>query len=263
MPVVCVSDLHLCDRGPRDNFHHDGREIRFCEFLDFVEAQRGHLYILGDLFDWWQANLSKAVVSYLDLLDRLSAMKATYVVGNHDGDLNHFIGTGLMPGHPFFQLARRAFEQTIGGRRFAFLHGHESDPYCRDANPGTGEITSIISGMLEDRNRSPFDANRHAVEDKFVGTLENALTFWRHLTFQHGRMDEMLDGVEAYRMERKADVVVYGHTHEPGRIGDHHYNTGTWAREHDTFVRIEDDGQVSIWEWLPGRRAVPFEKILR
>ena len=37
-------------------------------------------------------------------------------------------------------------------------------------------------------------------------------------------MDEMLDGVEAYRKEAGADVVVYGHTHEPGHIGDYHFN---------------------------------------
>ena len=147
-------------------------------------------------------------------------------MGNHDCAFSAFIGQpALMPGHPLFQREVRAFEQTIGGRRFAFLHGHESDPYCRDLNPGTGEITAIISAMLEDRNRGPLRPD-HAVEDEFVGTLEAALTLWRHLTFQHGRRDEMLDGVEAYRKEARADVVVYGHTHEPGCIGDYHFNSG-------------------------------------
>ena len=108
--------------------------------------------------------------------------------------------------------------------------------------------------MLEDRNRGPFTANHHAVEDQFVGTLEAALTLWRHLTFQHGRRDEMLDGVEAYRKEAGADVVVYGHTHEPGHIGDYHFNSGSWARTNDTFVRIEEDGQTAVWEWLPSNR---------
>ena len=162
-----------------------------------------------------------------------------------------------MPGHPLFLREVRAFEKTIGGRRFAFLHGHESDPYCRDLNPGTGEITAIISGMLEDRNRGPFTASpchgrpvrRHA---------GSGLDPLADLTFQHGRMDEMLDGVEAYRKEAGADVVVYGHTHEPGCIGDYHFNTGCWARTNDTFVRIEDDGQTAVWEWLPSNRPACF-----
>ena len=63
MPIFCVSDLHLCDRGYRDNFAVEGREARFYKFLDYVEAEGGQLYVLGDLFDWWQANLSKSVVA--------------------------------------------------------------------------------------------------------------------------------------------------------------------------------------------------------
>ena len=263
MPIFCVSDLHLCDRGYRDNFAVEGREARFHEFLDFVQGLGGHLYILGDLFDWWQVNLGNSITTYSPLIDRLGAMGARWIVGNHDNALVALIGSRLMPDHPFFRRSCRAFEETIGGRRFAFLHGHESDPYCRDMNPGTGEITAIISGLLEDRNRGPFDHRRHAVEDQFVGTLENALTLWRKLTLQHGRLDEMLDGVEKYRTERGAETVVYGHTHEPGRIGNYHFNTGCWARTNDTFVHIEDDGTAGLWEWLPGKRAVAFERLLR
>lgn len=262
MPIVCISDLHLCDRGPRDNFAHGDREARFYAFLDFVEVQNGLLYILGDLFDFWQANLSQAVLAYLPLMDRLAAMNATYIVGNHDNALVGFIGSKLMPAHLLLQRSCRPFEQTIGGRRFAFLHGHEADPYCNSLNPGTGEITAIISGMLEDRNKSPFNNHGDAVEDEFVGALENALTFWRKLRFKRGRLDEMLDSVEAYRTEKQADVVICGHTHEPGHIGDHHFNTGSWCRQRDTFVRIEDDGAINMWEWTDDQ-AVPFEKALR
>jgi UDP-2,3-diacylglucosamine pyrophosphatase LpxH len=264
MSIFCVSDLHLADRGFRDNFAVEGREERFHKFLDYVAAEGGQLYVLGDLFDFWRANPSRIVVAYLDLLTRLDKMQAVYVVGNHDCAFSAFIGQpGLMPGHPLFLREVRGFEKTIGGRRFAFLHGHESDPYCRDLNPGTGEITAIISAMLEDRNRGPFTADHHAVEDQFVGTLEAALTLWRHLTFQHGRRDELLDGVEAYRKEAGADVVVYGHTHEAGHIGDYHFNAGTWARTNDTFVRINDDGRTAVWEWLPSNRPALFPHALR
>jgi len=266
MPIFCVSDLHLCDRGYRDNFAVEGREARFYKFLDYVETEGGLLYVLGDLFDWWQVNLSRSIRAYQDLLARLAhigSLGALWVVGNHDNALTDFIGSNIKLEGLSLPAMSRAFEASIGGRRFAFLHGHESDPYCRDANPGTGEITAIISGLLEDRNRGPFSTNHHAVEDQFVGTLEGALTLWRKLTLQHGRMDEMLDGVEAYRKEAGADAVVYGHTHEPGRIGDHHFNTGTWARTNDTFVRINDDGSTAVWEWRYDNRPVLFSRVLR
>ena len=261
MNTFVVSDLHLCDKGPRDSFAYGGREGRFYKFLDFVEASRGRLYVLGDMFDWWQVNLSASVIEYLTLMNRLKAIRATYVMGNHDCALAQFIGSNLMPKVGILNDMIHPFEETIGGRRFAFLHGHEADPYCNSLNPGTGEITAIISGMLEDRHKTPFHEGQ-AVEDEFVGTLETALTVWRRLTFQRGRLDEMLDGVEAYRKRKQADVVVYGHTHKPGHIGDHHFNTGCWCRDRDTFVRIEDDGAVSLWEWT-GDHAISFEKALR
>ena len=266
MPIFVVSDLHLADRGFRDNFAVEGREARFYKFLDYVEAEGGQLYVLGDLFDWWQANLSKSVRVYQDLLARLTHVGpdgALWVAGNHDNALTDFIGSEIKLRGLELPAVSRGFEATIGGRRFAFLHGHEADPYCRDLNPGTGEITAIISGMLEDRNRGPFDRHHHAIEDQFIGTLEGALTLWRKLTFQQGRLDEMLDGVEAYRKEAGADVVVYGHTHEPGRIGDYHFNSGSWARTNDTFVRIEKDGRTAVWEWLPSNRPVLFPCVLR
>jgi len=57
--------------------------------------------------------------------------------------------------------------------------------------------------------------------------------------------------------------VVYGHTHEPGTIGDHHFNTGTWARTNDTFVRISDDGRAAVWQWRHDNRPIPFSHALR
>jgi UDP-2,3-diacylglucosamine pyrophosphatase LpxH len=175
MPLFCISDLHFGDRGPRDNFAYGNREERLNTFLDFVGINNGQLLILGDLFDFWQVNLSSAVNAYRELICRLAAMHATYVLGNHDNAFVGFVGTRFMPDHVLFRRSQTAFETRIGDRRFAFLHGHETDPYCRSLNPGTGEITAIISGMLEDRNRGPFH-DRQAVEDEFVCTLESALT---------------------------------------------------------------------------------------
>jgi UDP-2,3-diacylglucosamine pyrophosphatase LpxH len=212
MPIFCISDLHLCERGPRDTFVFDRREERFNNFLSMVEAAGGRLLILGDLFDWWKVNMGASINAYMPLVDRLDALGATWIVGNHDNALEPLIGSKLMLDHPLFQRSCRPFEEEIGGRRFAFLHGHEADPYCCDLNPGTGEITAVIAGMLEDRNRSPFTRSGHAIEDEFVGTLENALTLWRTLTFQHGRQAEMVAGVEKYR---QLDNIYFARSADP------------------------------------------------
>lgn len=257
--IFCISDLHLADRGPRDNFHARGPE-RFNKFLDFVHDNKAKLYILGDCFDFWQVNPGNCILAYEKLIDSLTDMKSVWVVGNHDGAFLPLIGTKFMIPQPFFQAARSDFVETIGDKHFLFQHGHESDPYCKNMNPGIGEITAIISGMMEDQ-KGPFQGTT-AVEDQFVGTLDKTADLWRKVTRQASRLDEMINGVEAYRKQMKADVVVYGHTHEPGQIGYRHFNCGTWARMNDTFVQINDDGTTTLHEWIENH-AVPFNKSLR
>jgi predicted phosphodiesterase len=233
---------------------------RFDNFLNMVEKENGRLLILGDLLDWWQTNFGASIVAYLPLLDRLNELEAKWIAGNHDNALVPLIGTPYMPNHPMFARYSKPFEETIGGRRFAFLHGHETDPFCHSLNPDTGEITAIISGMVEDHHKSPFRKG-HAIEDLVVGHMETALTIYRHLMGQPGRQEEMIAGVENYRKNLKCDAVLYGHTHAPGNIGDYHFNTGSWARTTDTFVRIDDNGSAQVLEWM-GECARPYNKTL-
>ena len=143
--------------GVRDNFVFGDREARFGKFLDMVEAcPNAKLVLLGDLLDLlagagWVGNRGPSAA-----LGPPRGNGGEVVVGNHDNALAALIGTPLMIDHPLFQTCCGPFVEEIAGRKFLFMHGHEGDPYCCDPNPGTGEITAIISGMLEDRNKGPF-----------------------------------------------------------------------------------------------------------
>ncbi len=263
--IICISDLHLCDKGYRDNFYARG-EKRLLKFLDFVDDSGCELFILGDLFEWWQCNLSSSLLQYKELIKRLDCVGpmgkgACWIAGNHDNLL-----TGFLPNYTGFKLGgielpylRKEFIAPINERKFLFCHGHESDATCRSLNPGVGYITAIISGMMEDRNKGPNDGV--AIEDSFISTLERALNTWRWLTRKHNRRKELIDSVEAYRQKKNADVVIYGHTHEPGQLGNYHFNCGCWCREQDTFVRIRTDGTANTFIW-DGEKPVSFEKEL-
>ena len=159
-PLFVISDLHMGDGGPRDNFACGDREQQLDLFLDFVTEQGGELIVLGDLFEFWQMNLSKIVIRHKPLLDRLAAMNATYVLGNHDADFDHFIGTAFLA-HPLFQRMCGPFERKIAGKRFKFMHGHEVDPFNWGDTPGKGRICCILAGMGEDKRR-PTPSSRSA-----------------------------------------------------------------------------------------------------
>lgn len=48
------------------------------------------------------------------------------------------------------------------------------------------------------------------------------------------------------RDTRKADVVVCGHTHIPGRIGEWYFNSGSWSDAGSDALRIDESGRVAL-----------------
>jgi UDP-2,3-diacylglucosamine pyrophosphatase LpxH len=252
-PVFCVSDLHAGDGSPRDNFAVGDKLKQFLAFLDYVESQNGQLIILGDLFEFWQANVSKVVMRHLTLLDRLAKMKACYVVGNHDADLLHFCGTRIL-GHPFFNQMTPACDAVVGGKRFKLVHGHQADPYCASDTPGKGRISAIYSGLWEDRHGSPWINKYETVEEATVGRVERLLSMIHRLLGRADRFKAMNQRLRTLYPEY--DVIISGHTHRAGAVQPRLFNTGTWAERVNSFVRITPEGEAGVFDWVEGR-AVP------
>jgi predicted phosphodiesterase len=254
--IYCVSDLHLGNGGPRDNFAHMNdcrRAAEFDSFLDFVEKQNGQLLILGDLFELWQSNMSEVLAYRIALLDRLATMGAIYVLGNHDADLLYFISPPGGPywlTHPFFRTMCRCHRTTVAGRTFRFVHGHDADPFWGDA-PGLGRITAIYTGLKEDRNGSPLRKKYPTVEARTLCRLEWPINFIRRLCGLPDRVQQMNRGLCKLLEESGDDVLVAGHTHLAGKVaGWGVYNCGTWAEQTCSFVVINQTASVGVFDWV-------------
>ena len=214
-----VSDLHLCDGGPRDRFAWNDRPKQFDRFLNFVEQQDGRLIIAGDLFDLWQCNFSRSVKHYGPLLDRLAAMHAIYVVGNHDIDLLHFTGTHFL-NHPLFDTLCGPFVLNNGRRRIKIMHGHEADKYCSNEMPDFSRILATITGLLEDKNGGPMKG-RSSIET----CLSAAWKRWSPSTSGFGekaagsRTDRRSEAARGQRRVRDRDWRPYAHPWASGGMG--------------------------------------------
>jgi UDP-2,3-diacylglucosamine pyrophosphatase LpxH/uncharacterized membrane protein HdeD (DUF308 family) len=274
--IFVISDLHLGDGGVRDKFEAGGKTPQLRAFLDHVGSEGGELFILGDLFELWQMNLSLLLVKRRELLDHLAALPLVYVPGNHDVDLAHFISTDFFE-HPFFRSMRAPFHRELGGRRYRFFHGHETDPWNAGDDPGFGRMLAIFAGVFEDENGSALLASGEGVGDVLEQFGESMLTIWTCAAAtvkgrpadtakrdvrpnaaltpaqDPDRLVEHVAGVRADRDERGYDVAVLGHTHKPGRIGDWYYNSGSWTGRRNSFLRISPDGEVRHLEWKDGR----------
>ncbi|MGK3993768.1 DUF308 domain-containing protein [Sorangium sp. So ce1024] len=271
--IFVISDLHIGDGGARDNFEAGKKTPELRAFLDHVGSEGGELFLLGDVFELWQMNLSLLLVKRRALLDHLAALRLVYVPGNHDVDLLHFIDTDFLH-HPFFARMRPPFVRELGGKRFRFCHGHETDPFNAGDEPGLGRMFSILAGVVEDENGSPLLRSGESVEDVLEEFGDSILTIWkrtletvsRRVTEREvcaegaltpaqnpDRLSEHVAGVRAALRAGAHDVAVLGHTHKAGCIGGWYFNSGSWAGPLNSFLRISPDGHVRYLEWKHGR----------
>ncbi len=272
--IMVVSDLHIGDGGPRDNFAADKKAQKFHHFLDFVQHEQAELFILGDLFEFWQANIGRVLMHQMELIERLSDMQAVYVVGNHDADFEDLIGTGFL-GHPFFQRMCSPFERTIAGKRFKFMHGHELDPFNRDGTPRWGRILAILGGILEDRKGSPLLSAGGFTEKSLLKVGRSFMWMWNKSVnlFEKSEKHEKAHALEesltpaqdptkikgimslyhSNKLQEGYDFLITGHTHKVGLFQDWYCNSGCWVGLRTNFLRILQNGQIQVYEWKDDR----------
>ncbi|MHC4552775.1 MAG: UDP-2,3-diacylglucosamine diphosphatase [Planctomycetota bacterium] len=268
--IIVVSDLHAGDGGPRDNFAVDHKQQRFGQFLDYVRSQDAELIVLGDLFDFWQANIGRVLNHQMGMIDRLAAMQAVYVVGNHDADFEDLVGSSFFA-HPFFERMSGPFERTVGGKRFKFMHGHELDPFNRDGTPRWGRILAIFGGILEDRKGSPLLSAGGFTEKTLLKMGRSFMWAWNNSvnifekSEKHEKTHAMAESLtpaqdpgkikgimSLYHKNKVAegyDYLVTGHTHKAGLFQDWYCNSGCWVGLRTNFLRIRTDAHVEVYEW--------------
>ena len=271
--IYVLSDLHMGDRGPRDNFGYHGskKPKQFEQFLEFVEKNNGELIVLGDLFEFWQSSLAKVIITNKNLLDKMADMEVRYILGNHDADLKDFIGKNMLS-HPFFNKMSGPIERIIAGKIFKFQHGHEVDPFNSGDSPGWGRMLAIFAGIFEEKLRSPFWTDDETVEEKLEKFGESLLTVWNWTvtTFKMplkkkspkpkdeltpaqnpNRISKLIKSYRKNKKKEEYDIAIVGHTHQPGKLKDEdwYFNSGSWVKEHNEFLTISMDGKIEFYRW--------------
>ncbi|MCE5186978.1 MAG: UDP-2,3-diacylglucosamine diphosphatase [Planctomycetaceae bacterium] len=281
--IVVISDLHMGDGGPRDNFAFDHKERDLSRFLDYVEQLNAELFILGDLFEFWQSNIGKVLIQRLGIMDRLGRMQAAYVLGNHDCDFEDLIGTRLFA-HPLLERMTGPFERIIAGKRVMFMHGHELDPFSRDGTPRWGRILAILAGILEDRKGHPLLSAGGFTEKSLLTVSRSFMRVWNNSLnlFEKSASDQpphklqdsltpaqdpgQIRGIMAlYHLHKRRenyDYLITGHTHAAGFFRDWYCNSGCWIGMRMNFVRIAPDGTISLCEWKNCKESVKAQRSL-
>ena len=243
------------------------RESLLHGLLDRIEHEDARLILLGDIVDLWRFRLEAVVERWDGLLDRLDALEAAYVPGNHDACL---ADPAMGRIHPLFQRVCGPFTEAIGDRRFRFMHGHEVDPFNPVCFDRWGHWLGVVSGRVRFRPLLSL-GNQDAMTDWMLewgeGTLhvcQVLLYAWRHQMPRtllhwpdHGwrrikapwRTQKMLSRFRQHREEGLYDVAVAGHTHVAGHFSDWYLNSGCWTKSPCSFLKIEADGRAAVYDW--------------
>ena len=119
--IYFISDLHLGAKYIADKKAH---EMRVVHFLESIASDCTHLFMLGDILDYWyeyRTVVPRGYVRFFGALARLSdaGVKITWMTGNHDIWLFDYLRDELgieVVDSPYI-------ERCIEGRKFVLAHG--------------------------------------------------------------------------------------------------------------------------------------------
>jgi UDP-2,3-diacylglucosamine hydrolase len=240
-----ISDAHLGIpfRG------HEGREEQLVRFLEKIRTEHAsHLFIVGDLFDFWVEYRHAIRPAYFTALHHLRALvdagtTVHYLAGNHDFALGPFLektigmkihsdhlelslqgktlhlhhGDGLVASDVGYRLLRAVLRNPVLQALYKLLHPNIGVP-----------LANLFSG-----------SSRHILKRRCG---ERKLKQYRALARRY--------------LAQGSDIVVFAHTHLPELRtfgGKMYCNTGEWIRRY-TYAKLES-GHLSLWEYFPDRAA--------
>ena len=123
--IYFLSDFHL---GSPDHAMSLVREKRIVKFLDEIKNEASHIFILGDLFDFWyeyKKVIPKGFTRILGKLAELSdaGIEMHFFVGNHDMWMNGYFEKELN-----IKVHHHPEEFELMGKKFFLAHGDGLGP---------------------------------------------------------------------------------------------------------------------------------------
>ena len=118
--IYFLSDAHIGEPKAENN---DERKQNLFDFGDGIAEPGNHLFIIGDLFDFWFEWRRVIPKRHFKVLNKLSewsdkGLKLYYLAGNHDFRLGEFLTDEIG-----FVTSEKFLEFEADGKKFHLFHG--------------------------------------------------------------------------------------------------------------------------------------------
>ncbi len=233
-----VSDLHF---GANYTMAYPDRESRFCEFIRTIQKEASHLFILGDLFEFWMEYrfyIPKQHFKLLAALHHLAASGTTihYLSGNHDFNLGQFFQNEVN-----IRTHHTPLEITVQNKSLFLFHGDgmaQSDWKYRI-------VKKIILHPLSNFLFKLLHPDWGMYLAHWVGSTSRSYP-------NHSNKGEYSKAALEILSHKKAHILMHGHTHSSFiRETPHglYINSGEWLRKLQYVVM--EEGVCQIKEYTP------------
>jgi UDP-2,3-diacylglucosamine pyrophosphatase LpxH len=236
--AIFISDVHLGTPGSQAQ--------RLLEFLRHTESRE--LYLVGDIVDGWQ--LKRRWYwhqSHNDVIQKVlrkarKGTRVTYIAGNHDEAMRHFLGLAFGG----IDICDEAVHVTADGRRLLVIHGDLFDAVVQGAKwlAYLGDWLYMVSLKVNrgfNNARAKLGLPYWSLAQFLKHRVKNAVSYI-------GKFEEAL----AHEARRRGfDGVVCGHIHkaEIRDIGGILYcNDGDWVESMTALVETEA-GELRVIDW--------------
>lgn len=214
-----VSDTHF-------GFYEYEREKplikKFERLCSLVSEEKGSLYILGDLFDYWfeyKTVVQRHSYRILTCLEKMSenGVRTVYIIGNHD-----FAHRDLFTKELRIELLDKSLTETIFNKKFFLAHG--------DGLIGNDTGYLILKSIVRNKKLQSLYSKLHP--NVGIGLARYFSKKSRHYTSEkkYGENDYLYEFAKE-KIKDGYDFVVMGHSHKFSfeQIGNGYYvNLGSW-----------------------------------
>ncbi|NME70020.1 UDP-2,3-diacylglucosamine diphosphatase [Flammeovirga aprica] len=235
--VYFASDFHL---GTPSLEESQKREKKICRWLDMAAKDADHIYLIGDLFDFWfeyRFAIPKGFLRFQGKLAELvdKGVKISIFTGNHDMWMFDYFEKELG-----IKVIREPIDVEIYGKKFHVGHGDGLGPgdysYKFLKKVFANKLCQWLFGFLHPT----------------IG-IGIASTWSRHSRAsgakkEHGFTTKEKEFIWVYCQEQQAkkyrDYYIFGHRHLPLELdldqGGKYINTGEWL-SYDTYATFDGE----------------------
>lgn len=222
------------------------RETAVLRWLDEISSDCDHLFLLGDIFDFWFEYRDVVPKGYYRFFSKLLEMKEKgtkiyYFTGNHDMWVKSYFVDEL--GMQIFR-GPQVFE--INGKRCFVAHGDGLDPkdhgYLLIKRIFAFKPNIILYGALPPR--WAFSIARFCSRSS---RAQNSKPHSKNEEKARKQEQATLDFIRNTLKTSAADYFIFGHRHLPMQVevesGVTYFNTGDWL-SHNSFLRMDASSAV-------------------